>query len=84
MRIANLTVVGLQERWVSMTTGLYCLLVGVIVYWQGATIKFVRTGKNGSIVAEEQNDCKGRVGRSVTGVHGSVTRLQNKAVNGGM
>ena len=31
---------------------------------------------------QSHDECKG--GRSVTGVHGSVTRVQNKGVTGGM
>ena len=67
-----------------MSTGLNCLLVGVIVYWQGAIVNFVRPGKDGTTVAEKQNDGESRGGRSVTGVHGSVTGIQNNTANGGM
>ena len=69
-----------------MSTGLHCFVVGVIVYWQGTIVKFGRPGKDGSVltVAEPQNHDTGRGGRTVTEVHGSVTGIQNKAVNGGM
>ena len=56
----------------------------MIVYWQCAIVKFVRPGKVGSTIGEEQNDGDGRGGRSVTGVHGSGTGIQNKTVNGGV
>ena len=58
--------------------------MGVIVHWRGAIVKFMRPGKDGSTVVEEQNDGEGRGGRSVRGVHGSVTGIQNNTVNGGM
>ena len=67
-----------------MSTGLHCFLVGVIVYWQGAIVNFVRSGKHGSTIALERNDGEGKGGRSVTGVHRSVTGLQSNTVNGGM
>ena len=69
-----------------MSTGLHRFLVGVIVNWQGAIVKFGRPGKDGSVhtVAETQNHDTGRGGRTVTGVYGSVTGIQNKIVNGGM
>ena len=35
-------------------------------------------------VTEVQSHDKGKGGRSVTGVHGSVTRVQNKSINEGM
>ena len=56
----------------------------MIVYWQCAIVNFVTPGKDDSTVTEEQNDGEGRGGRSVTGVHGSVTGIQNNTVNGGM
>ena len=34
---------------VSVSTGLHCLLVGVIVYWQDAIVKCGRPGKDGSV-----------------------------------
>ena len=58
--------------------------MGVIVYWQGAIVKFVWPGKDASTVAEEQNDGEGRGGRSAAGVYGSVTGIQNITVNRGM
>ena len=67
-----------------MSTGLHCFLVGRIVYRQGATLKFGRPGKDGSVhtVAEAQNHDTRRSEKSVAGVHGSVTGIQNKTVMG--
>ena len=64
-----------------MSTGLHCILVGGIDYWQHSIVKVGRPGINGS-VTEAQGHDEGRCGRSVTGVHGSVTGIQNKGVIG--
>ena len=67
----------------SNSDGFQCLLVGGINYWQGAIVKCGRPGIAGR-VTEAQSHVKGRGRRSVTGVYGSVTGIQNKSVTGGM
>ena len=66
-----------------MPTGLHGLQLGSIDYWQCAIVKCGRPGMAIS-VTEAQSYDKGRGGRSVTGVHGSVTGAQNKGVTGCM
>ena len=63
--------------WISMFIGLHCLLVGGIDYWQGAIVKFRRTGMDGSVTEAQDHD-EGRSGRSVTGVHEGVRRYRTK------
>ena len=64
-----------------MPTGLHCLLLGGLNYRPGPIIKYGRPGMDGS-VSEAQSHDEGRRGRSVTGVHGSVTGAQNKGITG--
>ena len=52
-----------------MPTGLHCLVMGGIDYWQGTTVKCRRPGMASS-VTEAQSNNKGKGGRSVTGVTG--------------
>ena len=85
MCMANPTSVGLQKLYISVPTGLHCLLVGAIDYWQDAIVKCGRHGMSGSVTIKciRRHD-RGKGGRSVTGVHGSVTWIQNKSVIEGM
>ena len=66
-----------------MSTRLHCLLVGGIDYWQGAIVKFGRPGMDSRVTEAKSHD-EGRGGRSATGVHGSVTGIQNKSATGGI
>ena len=66
-----------------MPTRLHSLLVGAIDYWQDTIVKCGRQGVAGS-VTDVQNHDEGKGGRSVTGVHGSVTVAQNISVTEGM
>ena len=66
-----------------MPTGLHCLLVSAIDYWQDTIVKCGRHGMAGSVTEVQSHD-KGKGRRSVTGVHGSVTMVQNKSVTEGM
>ena len=66
-----------------MPTELHCLLVGDIDYWQDATVTCGRPGMASSVTKAQRHE-EGRGGRSVTGVHRSVTGSQNKSVTGGM
>ena len=68
-----------------MPTGLHGLLLGSIDCWQCAIVKCGRPGMASSVTeAQSYMYDKGRGGTSVTGVHGSVTGVQNKSVTGGM
>ena len=60
-----------------MPTGLHCLLMGAIDYWQDTIVKCGRHGMAGSVTEAHSHDKRKKGGRSVTGVHGSVTVLQN-------
>ena len=62
-----------------MPTELYYLLVGGIEYWQGAIVKCGRP-RMACSVTEAQSHDQVRGGRSVTGVYGNVTGVQNNAV----
>ena len=62
-----------------MPTGLHCLLVGGINYWQNAIVICRRPGMPSSVTKTLNHD-EGSGGRSVTGVHGSVTREQNQNI----
>ena len=63
-----------------MNFSAYCgLLLGSIDYWQCTLVKCGRPGMSSS-VTEAQSYDKDRGGRSITGVHGSVTGAQNKSV----
>ena len=64
-----------------MPTGLHWLLVGGTDYWQEVVIMCGRLGMTNS-VTEAQSHAEGRGGKSVTGVHGSVTVAQYKSVTG--
>ena len=51
----------------------------------GCSCKVLEAGKRRQCtVAETQNHDKGSGGRTITGVRGSVTGIQNETVNGGM
>ena len=60
-----------------MPTRLHCLLVGAIDYWQDTTVKCDRNGMAGSVTEVQSHDKSKKGGRSATGVHGSVTVVQN-------
>ena len=60
-----------------MPTGLHCLLVGAIDYWQDTNVKREGHGTAGSLTEVQSHDKGKKGGRSVTGVHGSVTVVQN-------
>ena len=62
-----------------MSTGLHCLLVGGTDYWQSTIVKCGRPGMAGSATEAQSHD-KGRGRRSVAGVHGSITEVQNKSL----
>ena len=66
-----------------MPTGLHCLLVGAIDYWQDEIAKWRRHGMAGSVTDVQSHD-EGKDGGSVTGVYRSVTVIQNKSVTEGM
>ena len=52
---------GLNSDGFSMFIGLHCLLVGVIVYWQGAIVKFWRPGKKDGSVQQQRHRIMTRV-----------------------
>ena len=60
-----------------MPTSLYCPLVGTIDYWQDTTVKCKRYGMVSSVAEVRSHDKGKKGGRSVTGVHRSVTVVQN-------
>ena len=66
-----------------MPTALHCLLVGAIDSWQDAIVKCRRQGMAASVTDVRSHD-EGKGRRSATGVHGSVTRVQNNSVTEGM
>ena len=66
-----------------MPTGLHCLLMGAIDYWQDSIVKCGKHGMAGSVTNVQSHD-EDKCGRSVTEVHGSVTGVQNKGVSEGM
>ena len=62
-----------------MPAGLHCLLVGAIDCWQDAIVHSRRHGMVGSVTGVQSHD-QSKGGRSVTGVHGNVTEVQNKSI----
>ena len=62
-----------------MPTGLHCLLVGGINYWQGPVVMRRRPGMASNITEAQSHDV-GMGGRNAVRVQGSVTRVQNKSV----
>ena len=66
-----------------MPTGLHCLLVGAIDYWQDSIVQPGKHGMTGSVTEVQSRD-EGTGGSSVTEVHWSVTGVQNKSITEGM
>ena len=62
---------------------LHSLLVGGIDYWEDTIVTCGRPRMVNSVTEGQSHD-EGRGGRSVTGVHGSVTEAQNKSITGCM
>ena len=62
-----------------MPTELHCLLMGAIDYWQDTIVKCERYGMAGSVTDLQSHDKGKKGGRSVTGVHRSITVVHAQA-----